>query len=782
MSHPLKNRWKPGTRLALACLLPALGLCIADRAGTAQPHAAVDVALIGKYCASCHNEDRFSGGLSLEHVAADRVGEDAEMWERVVRKLRTGMMPPAGEPRPKEQQLQAFAGNLERELDRAARATQQPGQPALRRLTRFEYGNVIRDLLAIEGNVTSLLPPDNSSDGFDTNGDTLGNSPALVEGYVTAAAKIARRAVGDREAATVQVDYRPPNGWSQQQHVDALPLGTRGGYSVRHEFPVDGDYDITIAVAAGVPFADALPRGRRIYASIDKAPLVASDKDPRKFRVHVQAGPRTVVAALVDGLRSKGTDDIYSIDKQLGAVTDITITGPFNAAGAGDTPSRRKVFICRPASAGEEEGCARRILANLATQAYRTPLGERDALVETLLQHYRNARTGGHFEQGIEQALARLLVNPRFLFRLEREPAGLAPGSVYRVLEVELASRLSFFLWSSIPDAELLRLAARGKLQDAKVLEQQVRRMLADPRATALVDNFAGQWLKLRALDAIPADGQAFDENLRQSMLRETKLLLGAVMNGNRSVVDLLDADYTYLDESLARHYGVPGVTGSHMRRVQLTDASRRGLLGQGSILTLTSLPDRTSPVVRGKWIMESLIGAHVPAPPAGVETNLDPPPGETKPTTLRQRLEQHRVREDCAACHRIMDPLGFALENFDRTGRWRQQDQGLPVDTRGALVDGTPLDGPAALRAWLVRHPDVFAANLAEKLMVYALGRGVDHHDMPTVRGIVRAAAADDYRFAALVLGVVRSQPFQYRNTSPASAAPAATLTSSGR
>jgi hypothetical protein len=772
---------KQGARLALAGLLPVLGLGMAERAGTAQPHGAVDVALIGKYCTSCHNEERFSGGLSLEHVATGNIGQDAELWERVVRKVRTGMMPPPGESRPQEKQLQAFAVGLERELDRAARGMQQPGQPALRRLTRFEYGNVIRDLLAVQGNVTSLLPPDNSSDGFDTNGDTLGNSPALVEGYVTAAAKIARRAVGDREAATVQVDYRPPNGWSQQQHVDALPLGTRGGYSVRHEFPVDGDYDITITVAAGVPFADALPRGRLIYAAIDKARLVPSEKDPRKFRVHVQAGPRTVVAALVDQLRSRGTDDIYSIDKQLGAVTDITITGPFNAAGAGDTPSRRKVFICRPAGASDEESCARRILANLATQAYRMPLGSGDALVESLLQHYRAARGSGDFEAGIEQALARLLVNPRFLFRLEREPAGLAPGSVYRVPDVELASRLSFFLWSSIPDAELLELAVRGRLQDARVLERQVRRMLADPRAEALVGNFASQWLRLRALDGIPADGQGFDENLRQSMLRETQLLLAAVMNGNRSIIDLLDARYAFLDESLARHYGVPGVTGSHMRRVELADGQRRGLLGQGSILTLTSLPDRTSPVVRGKWIMESLIGAHVPAPPAGVETNLDPPPGDTRPTTLRQRLELHRVREDCAACHRIMDPIGFALENFDRTGRWRTQDQGLPVDPRGQLGDGTPLDGPEALRAWLVRHPEVFAGNLAEKLMVYALGRSVDYRDMPTVRGIVRAAAADDYRFAALVLGVVRSQPFQYRSTAPVPAAPAS-LTASGR
>ncbi len=778
----MKAGRRQGARLALASLLPVLGLCIADRAGTAQPHDPVDVALLGKYCTSCHNEERYSGGLSLEYATTGNMGQDAEMWEHVVRKLRTGMMPPPGEPRPADRQLQSFAASLERELDLAARTTQQPGQPALRRLTRFEYGNVIRDLLAVQGNVTNLLPPDNSSDGFDTNGDTLGNSPALVEGYVTAAAKIARRAVGDRAAATVQVDYRPPNGWSQQQHVDALPLGTRGGYSVRHEFPVDGDYDITIAVSAGVPFAEALPRDRRLYAAIDKAPLVPSEKDPRKFRVHVQAGPRTVAAALVDQLRSRGTDDIYSIDRQLGAVTDITITGPFNATGAGDTPSRRKVFICRPAGAGDEESCARRILANLATQAYRMPLGSGDALVESLLAHYRAARGSGDFEAGIEQALARLLVNPRFLFRLEREPAGLAPGSVYRVPDVELASRLSFFLWSSIPDAELLEQAARGRLQDAQVLERQVRRMLADPRAEALVGNFASQWLRLRALDSIPADGQGFDENLRQSMLRETQLLLGAVMNGNRSILDLLDARYTFLDESLARHYGVPGVTGSYMRRVELPDGQRRGLLGQGSILTLTSLADRTSPVARGKWIMESLIGAHVPAPPAGVETNLDPPPGETRPTTLRQRLEQHRTRAECAACHRIMDPIGFALENFDRTGRWRTQDHGLPVDPRGQLGDGTPLDGPEALRAWLVRHPDVFANNLAEKLMVYALGRSVDYRDMPTVRGIVRAAAADDYRFAALVLGVVRSQPFQYRSTAPAPVAPAASPTARGR
>jgi hypothetical protein len=752
-------------------LLPVLCLFAADRTDAAQPRGAVDTALIQKYCTDCHNNEQWSGGLSLDNVETAHIGADAQMWEAVVRKVRTGMMPPPGKPRPQDARLQDFARGLERELDRDARGNSLPGRPGLRRLTRFEYGNVIRDLLGVQDNVTTLLPPDNNSDGFDTNGETLGNSPALIEAYVNAAAKLARRAVGDRQPAVVQVDYRPPTGWSQDRHIDPLPLGTRGGYSVRHEFPVDGEYEIAISVAAGVPFVDALPRGRQIYVALDKAPLAAQEKDPRKFRVQVKAGPRTVVAALVDQLRTKGTDDIYSIDKLLGAVTDITINGPFNVAGAGDTPSRRKVFICRPASPGEEEGCARRILSNLASQAYRAPVGTADPAVDSLLGYYREARGAGDFEAGIEQALARLLINPRFLFRLEHEPEGLAPGTAYRLPDLELASRLSFFLWSSIPDAELRDIAARGRLRSPKVLEQQVKRMLADPRSDALVANFAGQWLRLRALDSIPADSQGFDENLRQSMLRETRMFLSSVMSGNRSVIELLDARYTFLDEPLARHYGVPDVKGSYMRRVELPAGARGGLLGQGSILTLTSLPERTSPVARGKWIMESLIGAHVPSPPAGVETNLDPPPGHDKPTTLRQRLEAHRAQPDCAACHRIMDPIGFSLENFDRTGRWRTQDNGLPVDSRGELGDGTPLDGPESLRTWLVSHPDVFATNLAQKLLIYALGRNVDHRDMPTVRGIVRAAADDEYHFASLILGVVQSQPFQYRNTSPASA-----------
>jgi hypothetical protein len=423
---------REGSRLAAAVLLPLLGLLASDRAGAAQPRGMVDASLIQQYCTDCHNTEQWSGGLSLEHVDTAQVGNESEMWEDVVRKVRTGMMPPAGEPRPQGGALQAFAAGLERELDREARGHSQPGRPGLRRLTRFEYGNVIRDLLGLQDNVTSLLPHDNTSDGFDTNGETLGNSPALIEAYVNAAAKLARRAVGDRQPAVVQVDYRPPTGWSQDRHIDTLPLGTRGGYSVRHEFPVDGEYEITISVAAGVPFAAALPRGRRVYVALDKAPLTAQETDPRQFRVHVKAGPRTVAAALVDQLRSKGTDDIYTIDQLQGAVTDITITGPFNAVGTGDTPSRRKVFSCHPATASEEEGCARRILSNLASQAYRVPVSAADPAVDSLLGHYRDARGAGDFEAGIEQALARLLVNPRFLFRLEQEPTGLAPGAMYR--------------------------------------------------------------------------------------------------------------------------------------------------------------------------------------------------------------------------------------------------------------------------------------------------------------------------------------------------------------
>jgi hypothetical protein len=748
-------------------------------AARSEQAAARDAAFLDKYCTSCHDQQNWRGGLALDLVDLHNIDGDAEMWEKVVRKLRTGMMPPAGEPRPPAAHADAFTTGLESELDRAAQALRRPGTPSLRRLTRVEYGNAIRDLLALDGNVAAMLPPDNNSDGFDTNGDTLANSPALIESYVGAASKLSRRAVGDREAPTVQVDYRPPAGWLQDRHIEGLPLGTRGGLLVRHEFPLDGEYEFSIAVASGVPLARGLPRGAELYVAIDGVPV--REPNLQKFRARVGAGSRTVAATLFDKGRYKGTDDIYSIDRLLGVVGGVTIVGPFNAAGAGDTVSRRHIFICRPSAPAAEEPCARRILARLATRAYREPVGESDAALESLMNVYRSARTQGAFDDGIEQALARILVNPRFLFRLEREPPGLAPNAIFRVSDLELASRLSFFLWSSIPDDELLGVAASGKLHEPRTLERQVRRMLGDARAQALVNNFAAQWLKLRALGSVPVEGTGLDENLKQSLRKETEQLMTSILREDRSILDLVNADYTFVDEALARHYGLPGVRGSYMRRIDLAQHDeRRGLLGQGSVLTLTSMVDRTSPVVRGKWIMETLLGAPVPAPPPGVETNLEPRKDEHgAPATLRQRLEAHRVQPNCAACHRIMDPIGFALENFDRIGRWRTTDDGASIDATGVLTDGTPLDGPGSLREWLVRHPDVFASNLAEKLMIYALGRSIDHHDMAAVRSIVRDAAKTDYRLSAMILGVVRSQQFQWRSV-PLSVPEHATSTAS--
>jgi hypothetical protein len=786
----LALRTTPLRRAVFPWPLASVAIMLAAQVMAAPARAAADGAFLEQYCTRCHNQDDWAGGLTLDHADLRDLGAEAATWENVVNRLRTGMMPPAGEPRPAARRLDAFATWLEGGLDRAAAANPYSGVPGLRRLTRFEYGNAIRDLLALKADVETLLPPDNNSDGFDTNGDTLGNSPSLVESYVNAAGKLARRAVGDRAIALKQVDYRPPVGWSQRAHIEGMPFNSRGGFGFQHEFPLDGEYEFVVTPAIGPLFYRGLPRGASMYLAIDgkAVPLMPAAAQPQavpvagaggaapgqKYRVQVRAGMRQVRATLIERVRVTGTDDVYSIDKATGAIGTVSVIGPLQPTGAGDTPARRKVFLCQPTQPGDEEACARRILANLATQAYRQPLAAGDAAVEALLGFYRSARTaGGDFEQGVEQALARVLINPRFLFRIEHEPAGLAPGASFRISDLELASRLSFFLWSSIPDQALLDLAAAGRLHEPRVLEAQVSRMLRDARADALVDNFGAQWLRLGNIGSIPVDEQ-FDENLRQAMLQETRMLMSSVFREGRPLGELLDADYTFVNEALARHYGMSGIKGSYMRRVTLPRGdARRGLLGQGSILTLTSLPDRTSPVVRGKWIVENLIGAHVPAPPAGVETNLEPPPGELTRLTLRQRLEAHRVQPNCAGCHRIMDPLGFALENFDRTGSWRTLDNGLPVDARGTLTDGTPLDGPEALRAWLGDHPDVFATNVATKLFIYALGRSIDYRDMPMVRETVRRAARGGYRFPELVQGIVRSRAFQFREVSstPASA-----------
>ena len=735
----------------------------AGRGSRSSPAAdtTADAALFKQYCLTCHSERVKSGGLSLERLDMGHVGLDAEVWEKVVRKVKTGMMPPSGAPRPDRDRLDAFAASLEARLDAGALPGESLQTPALHRLNRTEYTNAIRDLLALEIDVAPLLPGDASSEGFDNIAEALSASPSLIQGYVSAAMKISRLAVGDRTMAAAQVTYPVPAGLAQDRHIDGLPLGTRGGILVRHTFPLDAEYEFSIG---GGPGGGAGP----IDFTIDGERIPV--QTPRKFRLTVTAGPHTIGVALVDRQRGAGVDDAYSDFRSStggftlsGGVQNLGILGPFNVTGTGDTPSRRRVFACRPASAAEEEPCARTILGTIARRAYRGPVSE--AELKTLLTFYQQGRKDGDFETGIQTALARVLVAPRFIYRVEEEPAAVRAGGVYRLNDLELASRLSFFLWSSIPDDELLDLATKGRLRDAATLQRQVKRMLADPKAEALINNFAGQWLYLRELASLQTEAPGFDENLRRAFRKETELLFGTIVREDRPIVELLDADYTFVDERLARHYGMNGVRGSHFRRVALPqDSVRRGILGHGSMLTVTSVATRTSPVMRGKWILENLMGAPPPEPPPGVETNLGEGEPVAKVTTLRKRLEMHRASPVCASCHNIMDPMGFALENFDLIGGWRDTELGTKIDSTGKLADGTPLAGPADLRNAVLSRSDAFVGTVTEKLMVYALGRPVHHYDMPTVRAIERRAAREGHRFSSLVLGIVESDSFQKR------------------
>jgi mono/diheme cytochrome c family protein len=720
------------------------------------------VALIEQHCVSCHDDAEAAGGLSLEGRDFNSLASEAEVWEKVVRKVRTGMMPPAGEPRPPRAELDLFAARFEQQLDRAAEGHGSAGAPGLRRLTRTEYANVIRDLLALEVEVASLLPADHNSHGFDNMGDALGVSPALIEGYLSAAMKVSRLAVGDRKMQPSRVEYRAPGGLRQSSHIEGLPLGTRGGLLIEHTFPLDGEYEFRVSAGGFAPLGVLNPNpDPRVDVTLNGARVPV--KDSRTFRLRMKAGAQRIGVALLDEHRSAGVDDVFSVHPVRGAVQGVAITGPFDAQGPGDTASRRRIFVCYPAKTADEPSCAKQIVRTLATRAFRRPVADAEPELQMLLGFYEQGRKEGGFESGIQRALARVLIDPRFIFRFESEPAELSAGESYRVSDLELASRLSFFLWSSIPDDELLQVASDGRLSGE--LEKQVHRMLADGRADALVQNFAAQWLHLRELDSAQPDTEDFDHNLRQAFERETQLLVRSVLREDRSIVDLLDADYTFVDERLARHYGIAGVRGSHMRRVKLgEDDPRRGLLGQGSVLTVTSVANRTSPVVRGTWVMENILGAPVPVPPAGVETNLDANGATAQPASLRQRLEQHRKDPVCASCHKIMDPIGLALENFDFTGKWRERDGGEPIDASAQLVDGTALDGPASLRAALLARSDAFLFAFTEKLLTYALGRGLEAQDMPTVRAIVREAAGDHYRLSALILGIARSTPFQMR------------------
>jgi hypothetical protein len=748
-----QTRVNPGSRQLVRfvlLLLPAI--CAAADPGPARQQ------LVDRYCLDCHNTVDWAGGLALDTQNVSDVAGDAKLWESVVHKVRAGMMPPGGKPRPSRELMNSFAGGIERELDRAAASRPLIAAAGVRRLNRAQYANAVRDLLAVEIDVQTLLPPDDVSHGFD-NGETLGSSPALIEGYVNTAVRVSRRAVGDPTVQVSQTEFRGPVGPSQRKHVDGLPLGTRGGFIVRHEFPLDAEYEIR--VAGGRPAFGAPPGQRepRVQLLVDGAPVELKDG---KTRLKVKAGPHSLGAAVVDDERGGGVDELFIGATPRGGVQNIIVLGPYSPSGVGDTPSRRAVFTCHPGVPAEESACARAIIDRLAARAFRVPKLD-DAAVQGLMSFYADGRERGGFETGIQQALARILVDPRFILRTDGG-ASAVRGSASMTADVALASRLSFLLWSSIPDETLMSAAASGELSRTGGLEKQLRRMLADPRATALVTQFGEQWLQLRTLDSAEPDVAGFDDGLRQSMRRETRAYLSSVLLEDRSVLTLLDADYTFLDERLARHYGISGVHGSQLRKVALGPQDpRRGILGQGSVLTLTSVANRTSPVSRGVWVLENLMGASPPQPPANVNTNLDGQNFETPdgPMPVRRRMELHRQNPACASCHQIMDPLGLSLENFDLVGRWRTQEAGSPIDASGKLIDGTKLDGPASLRKALLADPDQFVTAFTERLLGFALGRGIEYQDMPAVRAIVHRAKREDYRFSSLLMGVVESQQF---------------------
>jgi len=720
-----------------------------------------DHALLDRYCVACHNEKVRSAGFTIDKLDLAHPGNNAEAWEKIVRKIRAGMMPPAGMPRPDRATLDAFATQLETELDRAAAAKPNPGTTGLHRLNRTEYANSIRDLLAIEIDPSTLLPADDSSEGFDNIADALAISPALLERYVASATKISRLGVGDVTISPSTVTYRVPGDLSQSDHIEGLPLGTRGGILVHNVFPLDAEYAIKIhAKAANIGLGSPGFLDEELEVTLNGERVKVAKATPTlDLRLTVKGGPQTLSVAFIRK-SPPGADDLWQIFPNNSAVQNVAITGPFNSTGSGDTPSRRRIFVCRPAAADDEMGCAKKILSTLARRAYRRPVTDAD--LETLMGFYKSGRDA-NFDTGIEQALARVLIDPRFVFRFEHEPAAVPAGGVYRISDLELASRLSFFLWSSIPDEELLQLAVQNKLHEPAVLDRETRRMLADPRSESLATNFAEQWLYLRELKNQRPLAPAFNDNLRESFRSETELLFESIVREDRNVVDLLNADYTFVDERLAAHYGLPGIHGSQFRRVAIQDDARRGLLGQSSFLLVTSVANRTSPVARGKWILENILGSPAPLPPPNVPP-LKENEGAVQPTSLRARMEEHRKNPVCAACHKIMDPIGFSLDNFDLIGTWRAAEDGETINATGQLVDGTRLDGPASLRTALLGRSDVFVRTMTEKLLTYATGRALRYYDMPTVRSIASEAAKNDNRFSAVIQGIVTSDPFQMR------------------
>ncbi|MEO8592609.1 MAG: DUF1592 domain-containing protein [Candidatus Solibacter sp.] len=765
---------------------PVLFLTSTCWAQTAAPVSAK--AVVDRYCAGCHSDRAKAGGLSLQNASPENAAAAPEVWEKVVRKLRVRYMPPAGLPRPDERTYDAVVAQLEGQLDRAASVKPNPGRTdTFRRLNRTEYRNSVRDLLAVDVDVAPLLPRDDSSHGFDNI--TVGElSPTLLDRYLAAARKITRLALGmpDRSPGGDILLVAPD--LTQESHLDELPFGTRGGQVVSYNFTSNGEYEIQLRLTRDRnEHIEGLTEPHQVEVSIDGVRLAllpikppaktqeheTADRDLR-VRTPVTAGPHRIEATFL--AKSSALPETerqpyqahFNMDRHpriQPALYSIGITGPFDPKGAGDTPSRRRILVCRPSTSADEEPCAKRIFTELARRAYRRPVKDTD--VAALLRFYKQGRQTGAFDDGVELGLRALLTSPEFLFRIERDPAGAASGTVYRISDLDLASRLSFFIWSSIPDDELLESAAQGKLRNPAELARQTRRMLADPRAKTLVDNFAEQWLYLRNLAAVTPDVRLFpdfDDNLRQSMRQETEFLFESIMREDRNVLDLIRANYTFLNERLAKHYGIPDVYGSRFRRFTFGPGDPRGgLLGQASILTVTSYATRTSPVLRGKWILANLLGNPPTPPPPNVPT-LKENPDPAKVLPMRERMAEHRRNPACAGCHQMMDPPGFSLENFDAVGAWRTTENGVPVDTSGSLPGGNSFDGPAGLRQAILNRPDVFVGTLTEKLLTYALGRGIEPYDAPAVRRIVQAARDDDNRFSAIVLGVVNSTPFEMR------------------
>jgi mono/diheme cytochrome c family protein len=793
-----------GSIVSLAALGGQTATPAPARAVASAPAAvATQRALVDEYCVSCHNDRVKTANLSLQGLDFTAIGEHAELWEKVVRKLRAGVMPPPDVKRPPLVEYEGLRDWLETEIDRTAAARSNPGTVVLHRLNRTEYANAVRDLLDLEIDVTTLLPPDDSARGFDNIAGSLTISPTLLEAYATAAARVARMSVGYWKTP-VEATYLAPGDTSQNHHLEGLPFGTRGGMMIRHDFPADGEYKFAIqnfGIGSYVPGEELelLVDGERAhlfkYQGVGLSQGMAADQGDGSLEIAipVKAGSRTVGATFLATNFRPSLDMIKQYDRKslennsipqlqyYPAIGFLRISGPFNAQRPEDSLSRRKVMTCRPASAAQEETCARQILTALARRAYRRPATPQD--VATLMEFYTAGRRDATFDEGIELALRRLLASPQFLVRAEKEPATVAIGRAYRITDLELASRLSFFLWSSIPDDELITIASEERLSTPQILEQQVRRMLADPRAESLVTNFAQQLLYLRNLPATSPDGIFYpnwDDELRHSIRRESELFFDSIMREDRSILDLLTADYTFVNERLAQHYGIPHVYGSRFRRVTLPPEMdhRRGLLGKGAFLAVTWTQNfRSSPVKRGVWVLENILGTPPPEPPPNVPALEETKGASGKALTLREQMTLHRASPPCAGCHSIMDPIGFALENFDADASWRTNqggDGGIPIDAKVKLFDGQQVDGPSGLRAALLRYSPQFVRMFTEKLMTYAVGRGMDYTDMPTIRAIAREATRDDHRFSAIVLGVVRSAQFQMRVTAddtPASA-----------